>query len=306
MRFLGFLTLFCATAFTFLHVNPLHAQQGNPCDKATNTTDILSCAKDRYETAQDKLADIYKLVEDELKDLHQAALDQLSDEEKLETDTANTALDQLGSNQKDWIAYRDSHCAWASERADNESLKRIASLSCLADMTESRSGLLQKHAAEDSAEEIVAKNAATPRWINVLDEEKPHVFWKNAKRQTLDLDCDGHDDFAVFGIDEKTKEYVVAVAKSSLTGRPDVTVLDLSEHANEASASCALSDLISINDVRNDDELCDARLDIKGNDCENFYIAHKGDAFVIGDRRQDALTQDDPATPPLPDKKAAH
>lgn len=301
MRIFGFLATFFGLTCLLFYVAPLHAQQGNPCDKATNTTDILSCAKERYETAQKNLSEIYALVEEQLKELQQTAQDDQTQEDIAADAPTNTALNQLSSNQKDWIAYRDAHCLWASEQADNESLKRIASLSCLAMMTESRTQLLQKHTAEDSAEEIVAQNTATPRWINVLGEEKPHIFWKNAKRQTLDLDCDGQDNFAVYGIDEASTEYVIALAQSAVTGRPDVTFLDVPK---ENETSCAPDDLVAINDQDAEDALCNVRIDIKGNHCEHYYITYTDGAFIIADRRDDALAKSDLAKPPLPAKKS--
>jgi uncharacterized protein YecT (DUF1311 family) len=214
-----FLLFYIAALFLFLPNVAMAQRHAGYCDKATTTADALDCVNQHKLDVQQRLNTVY--------------------EEASEVQTKELQ-DLLSKAQQSWVAYRDAQCLWEAGLAANPSLERIYELSCMTLLTNLRTDLL-KTTLETQKEEEPREFGSNPRWMNVLIQDYPSVFWRFGKWKQIDLDCDGNDEQIVSGvefIDEDKKEgasasikkqnLVVAISDNPLTGKPDIKKFDIS------------------------------------------------------------------------------
>jgi len=218
----------CLVAFLGTVNGPAFSQLrvGNVgCDSTKSTADALECINQSRRRVQDMLNDTYKLV--------------------AEAQDSEEKRSRLGAAQQSWIAYRDAQCAWESSLPDNPSLSRIYELSCVAAMTDLRAQLLSSIHAREAAEGP-REFGAQPRWMNVLADESPDVFWRYGGWLRADMNCDGRDEYIMTGLalaqvqaaaavrenaEQSTMrheaDFIVAIASNPETGRPRATLIKL-------------------------------------------------------------------------------
>jgi|GEM_PF-2778215 len=211
--------LFILFLFTILFVAPSPATAArDDCLRAEQSAQVRICLAQIYEDAAGALQDTF------------VALQKSGD-----VDT-----DALQAAQQSWINYRDMQCALETAQIENESLKAIQGLSCLNDLTHSRTAHLEKQATDLGAG-VHERLENVPRWMNALAADHPDVFWRYGAVTQGDLDCDGVIDDIVLGLQSDnaaSAQVKVAIAQSADTGRPSVSVLsfplkDAQENAQE-------------------------------------------------------------------------
>ncbi len=74
-----------------------------------------------------------------------------------------------------------------------------------------------------------------PRWVNVLVKNYPDMFWGFGSAQTIDTNCDGHDEVIVRGVDAQNS-MKLAIADNPKTGHPHINVLKF----DDAQAKCQI------------------------------------------------------------------
>lgn len=219
--------VFIITVFLlFFYAAPSIAQRGfNHCDDAKHSGDVLTCINTHHSA-----------ITQELNTTYEALLDEQSEEN----------AQSLRDTQTGWIAYRDQECAWEAEQADTQSLQRIEKLSCLTNLTEQRHKLLkdQLNTIEESHNIDKKKYRSATRWINVLADEHPNIFWRYGEQISVDLDCDGQNEEAILGQsvklkDEDSAQYdvktFIAISENPKIGRPSAQLLEFTQ---EAPALC--------------------------------------------------------------------
>lgn len=235
MRYFLFLLLACLTAFAASLGDPAYSQRHTGyCDDAKSTAETLDCVNRHKKAAQEALNKAYT-------DL----VAPRPDGEKEPVESAAVKKDDdpplLGQAQQNWIAYRDAQCQWEASLAENPSLERVYELSCLSEMTQARAGLLQSIKGQEETE-TPREFGTNPRWMNVLAEDNPDVFWLYGGGVSGDLDCDGVDEHAVAGISLSaiqiaeelqasgklhSAEAVIAVAENPVNGKPGVSLMTI-------------------------------------------------------------------------------
>ncbi len=218
MRFAPFLLLF-VIFIAAMHSDLNAGQAFNHCDDAQSTADEMGCVKRRYDDAQERLNAIFQEVmqeQDQNKDKAQA----------------------VRSAQNDWISYRDKECIWETDQVETESLRRLEELSCLTILTEQRAELLEETFGEQQEKEI-KEYSAFPRWMNVVADENPGIFWRYGNRLSVDLDCDGQEEEIMVGqeiqrnntpsegVSPYTVKTVLVAAKNPVAGKPQARLLQV-------------------------------------------------------------------------------
>ena len=194
-------------------IPPVYAEtlkSSHSCMNAKNTADILACAKDQNDLAQERLSGVF---------------------EKIISNHTEESLLLFRQAQTNWLLYRNEECEWEESKAENEALKRIEKLSCLARLTNIRAKLLDPMAQNvDSKPEKMIE--VIPRWMNVLLEEYPTAFWKYGTFIDLDMNGDGIDEKVITGLEIKESLYLagssralVAIIENPVTGRPKINLL---------------------------------------------------------------------------------
>ncbi len=208
-------SIFLLTIFIFFSTSLFFELQARPsfikdqCKKVQNTADILTCVKKQNEDASKHLNGFFEFIvnKDPEKDFTEFRL-----------------------AQKNWILYRDQECKWETQQEENEALKRIKELSCLTKITNSRIELLEPLITQ--MEETPEEEFGTfPRWLNVLGEENPEVFWNYAAHIKADLNGDDREEYIITGLTIGTKEAPKSVAVLALidtpeSGKPHITYFE--------------------------------------------------------------------------------
>lgn len=184
------------------------------CERAKTTADIMNCVKKRHDDAQQELTTLYQGIADALDD---------------------ESLDSLRTAQKDWITYRDQQCALRVSQAEHESLKRVQELSCLTQLTRDRIRILTFLTSKTPArppEEL----SAFPRWLNVIADENPDIYWKHSGRLHEDIDCDGVYEEVMSGLmvepgTDNLLHPVISIVNNPPTGKPQthMIIFDVTE-----------------------------------------------------------------------------
>lgn len=263
---------------------PLHAQTSSmvdQCDKAKNNNAMLSCIKGRHEEGLEQLNTLY---------------------EEVQALQSQETLDDFRASQRDWIAYRDKECTWKANQTENEMLKRINELSCLTNLTSLRSSVLVAYLDNQQVGEAEALSSI-PLWMNVLGDEHPDVFWKNAQRVHGDLDCDGADEQILTGVriyqsEPVQQEVFIAIVENPITGQPKTTVFTYPVAKKlQDTYVCTPNVAVVITQIQNDvdgddsndsaedDELieqktCSSVLKIESDDCAPIEIFWDGKKYT--------------------------
>ncbi len=227
MRYFLVVLMLCVVAFAATFNGPAWSQRrhGN-CDQAVSTANALECVNRNNQDVQNRMSATFKALVENQKD-------------------ASRAL--LSDAQKEWILYRDSHCAWEAGLTDTPALKRVYELSCLTAMTEQRISLLENINEREEQPEP-REFSAQPRWMNALAHDYPDIFWRYGEYKSADMDCDGVDEQIMTGIsvvhvdaakkgagDADTAgvkplhevEVIISISENPETGRPKAQLLRL-------------------------------------------------------------------------------
>lgn len=176
------------------------------CDSVESTADMQSCVNTHNEAAKEKLNSVYK-------DL----VDHIGKEE----------VSAVSSAQKEWREFRDTQCAYEASLTPNEALRRVYELSCLTELTEDRSHhLAALKAREESG--MPWELGDQPRWVNILTNKYPHVYWRYGEWMSVDLNCDDRKEDVMIGLDVKSGQeqstLIIAVADNPVTGKPKASL----------------------------------------------------------------------------------
>lgn len=288
MRYFLITLFICALIFTEAFINTAIAQRHTGyCDQANSTADALECVNKHDHDTQEKLNLLFKVI-------------------------ANTQDEQTKSTlniaQKNWIAYRDTHCEWEANLAESPSLKRVYELSCLAEMTEKRIKLLelvQKREKENAPREF----STQPRWMNALALDYPEIFWRYGEWKSTDMNCDGEDEQIMTGmsivhiqdsvtiednaVTEGTHhdvEIIIAVSDNPETGRPKAKLLRLpisDKYVGEKTHLCRPAIHLEITEHEQDsgdqdsNPTCAQALKITDKKCEPLIIYWDGKDYIL-------------------------
>ena len=265
------------------------------CDMAASTAALQKCVKKHNDSAQARLNKTYEELTAEVQD----------DE---------ASLEKLRELQQTWIMYRDNECAWESSRVETESLVKIYELSCKTRMTEDRADLLEATYKNEDAEEQ-GELSGFPRWMNVLSDDYPDVFWQFGERVRVDLNCDDNEDVVMLGTAVsriKTLEasdaemdkdqpgrtphaldIVVAVTESPPTGRPKGQVFRLpvtetldgpglcSYKANLKVLEMPVKDVGEGETPGEEDLSCSSKVEISAKNCAPVLLSWSGKDFTL-------------------------
>ena len=180
------------------------------CDDAESTADFQSCIKTHNEASKQKLNKVYKEI--------------LGQQER-ESDH------EIMQAQKDWLKYRDTQCRYEAGLTDNEALKHVYETSCLTALTQFRAQYLEDLKTRKN-KSLPHEFSNQPRWVNILTNSYPGIFWRYGEWISVDLDCDGEKEDIMTGLDVSHKNQdpsvhstlVVAVADTPETGKPKATI----------------------------------------------------------------------------------
>ncbi|GJL85669.1 MAG: hypothetical protein DHS20C02_14440 [Micavibrio sp.] len=257
------------------------AQSGH-CENVKNTTDMMDCVNRHYEDAQERLNTVFGKM-----------LEQREDETE----------EGLQIAQRSWLVYRDLQCGWEAAQVETKAVKRLTELSCLTDLTESRADVLASGLDEKGAQH---KFSAYPRWMNVLAQENPDVYWRYGEHIRADLDCDGQDEQIMVGVDvtgndkintetgtaSYKSDVILAVAENPVTGKPQTSLFRLPAGDTAGQGSICNPDVAialvdhpamsaskpDTNDNKNknpglsDTNTCRVALQIRDNQCEPLTL----------------------------------
>lgn len=211
---------FLLSAILFLTIGfgaPAIAQP-NGCDKAKSTAETLDCLNRHKTAVQDQLQSIYDKLQ------KKAGADPAWQKSLSETQTA-------------WLAYRIKECAWETASSEAPALEKIYEISCINRLTEQRIEALAAilHRSEENSQ--TPEFGPTPRWLNVLAEDYPAIFWRQSSLLSADLDCDNHNEQVIPGIrvssggtgaaGPETIVAHIAIAQNPVTGRPRIKTIEL-------------------------------------------------------------------------------
>lgn len=240
-----------------LFTSPIQAAQNNAgyCQKAQTTADLMECIGTHYKAKTSQMEALYRSL-------------------MTETQERPEFQQQLEANQQAWIAYRDDICDLEGKTYEGGSLQRVQQLHCLARVTTDRSGHFERMLSAFNVAEIPVY-AFPPRWMNVLINDYPDMFWALGKVFELDTDCDGTDENIVSG--RKDGQAYLAIADSQQTGRPVIHMEMMSQDKNSA---CAVTEPSSI-----------VKIDTGGESCK-FSIVMKDQACLPVVVEYDALSKE--------------
>ena len=206
-----FITVLLASMMMF-HGEALSQKNGvNPCDKATSTSAVHDCVNKKKQASQDHMGETYRaLMETQDGDSRQA----------------------LAESQKNWIMYRDAHCKWEAGLSGTAALDRAYELSCVTQLTDMRDSVLRASLDEEAAADP-REFGNQPRWMNVLTQSYPDIFWRFGEWVSADLNCDGRDEQIMTGLSVAHIQEALIVDRSTVSKR---------EQANEVSLVVAISD----------------------------------------------------------------
>lgn len=296
MRAVSFLFASVVFAFSAFFISPIYAQDNAHhqlyCDKNDSTAATATCLKKHMDTAQGRLNKAY---------------------DTLAASVSEQALEDLRNLQRNWLDYRDSECNWESDLTENKALRHLTELSCMARMTEDRADLIALslvtlgHGGEEPVQ-----YGSFPRWMNVLTQDKPDIFWRYGRRLRGDLTCDGAEEMIMSGISlaEQSPRLIVAIADTPPTGRPKAYFVDLPVNPADSnvpficSAAPSLivdpglpvSDPAGTGDEERpgvDAARCSARLILRHKNCADVALGWTGSAFTLiqdGDGSDAALS----------------
>ena len=209
------LSLFSTTLLVSLVMfnSEAYAQRNgaDPCARAKSTSEVHDCVNKKKDEAQTRMGETYRAL--------------------METQEGD-ARQELAESQKNWIMYRDAHCKWEATLSGTASLDRAYELSCVTDLTDLRNSVLQA-ATEEQIAASPREFANQPRWMNVLTESYPDIFWRFGSFVSADLNCDGQDEQIMTGLSIAHIQEALIVDRSSVSKR---------EKANEVSLVVEISD----------------------------------------------------------------
>lgn len=218
--------LFIITAAALLGLAGLYApafsqRHAGYCDRTTSTAETLDCINRHKTDVQSRLNTTYKKL----------------------ADTQDGAMKGLiSAAQQAWIAYRDAQCAWEAGQAEAPALDRVYELSCITDLTETRTDMLSTllH-REQETDHTPREFSSNPRWMNVLSHDYQDIFWRYGQWLRTDLDCDGDNEQIMPGIAVKpatvdgeqdsdtllNADIILAISENPVTGRPKTTIFKI-------------------------------------------------------------------------------
>ncbi len=266
----SFIVLFCV----ILLITGQGAQAQNAhslyCQGIDSTAAVQACLKRHRDSAQRDLNKIYDLMTGSLEG------------EDLET---------LKTIHESWLAYRDAECEWEAQRTATASLKQINKLSCLARMTEDRAAVLKTAHMDDEDPDTQRQFSSFPRWMNALAKDYPSVFWDYGHRLRGDLNCDGNEDLVMSGIllDQGKRheeggelshpvQYYVAISDNPPTGRPQAQILKFDVGGENI---CSLPVRMGLQDGKQDEETCSAKLTLTSANCDPAMIVLTGKSYGL-------------------------
>lgn len=221
------------------------------CDEAESTADFQSCIKSHNEASKQQLNKVYK---------------ELLDQQERENDH------EIMQAQKDWLKYRDAQCRYEAGLTDNEALKHVYETSCLTALTQFRAQYLKDLKIRKN-KSLPHEFSNQPRWVNILTNSYPEIFWRYGEWISVDLDCDGAKEDIMTGLDVSKKNQdqsvhstlIIAVADTPETGKPKATIHripvipSMQDPANEQPSQQTQND----DDTAEDNiHLCDANVDM--------------------------------------------
>jgi len=254
---------------------PVQAKDGAAfryCDQATSSADVMSCVKQQYDRAAQALNNLY--------------------EEALKNQNPDQA-EAFRTAQSQWLDYRDTQCGWQAARAGTETLARIKMLSCQHVMSlkraETLAMLLDPHESLDS---IVLVEEIFPRWLNVLSQQNPEIYWQHGKRQNVDLNCDGIQEYIITGLSldaEMRPVPVLALAENPVAGRPVTYLFSATQKTDDMNGlpSCMQDISFQIDNMqakeKTDPAVCQMQVNIlsKADSCPSAMLRWQGSAPVL-------------------------
>jgi uncharacterized protein YecT (DUF1311 family) len=253
------------------------------CEKAKHTGDMIACVKKHYDDTTQKLNKTYEDV-----------LVTQSDEDAEAFRTA----------QQDWIAYRDKECAWEISQVQTESLRRHEELECLTRLSMLRLRVLDEYLETHADYKEPQGIKVAPRWINVLAEEKPDMFWQYGSRLNTDLNCDDTNEDIILGQqiklenvrvegqDPHTVHTTVAVIENTLTGKPKTEFFSITQKGELCSPEIKLglsnkkiepASPEDSNENEQEEPACNKSLNIVQQGCASYNLYWDGTSYMFED-----------------------
>ncbi len=261
------------TLFILLGSSSAGQAQSGHCKNVKNTTDMMDCVNRHYEDAQERLNIVFGKILEDKKD---------------------KTAEGLKIAQRSWLVYRDLQCGWEASQVETKAVGRLTELSCLTDLTESRADVLASGLDEKGAQH---KFSAYPRWMNVLAQDSPDVYWRYGEHIQADLDCDGQDEQIMVGVDvtgndkintetgkaSYRSDVILAVAENPVTGKPQTSLFRLPTEGQDSvcnpDVEMALVEHPLVADSNSGIENCHVALEIRDNQCEPLTLYWSGEDY---------------------------
>lgn len=276
--------VFLATSLVLATQSFAQKSGSRPCEQATSTSAVYDCVNKKKQDAQDHMGGTYRRLMEHQEDGQRQA---------------------LSESQKNWILYRDAHCRWEAGLSGTAALDRAYELSCVSRLTEMRNLILEAVIAEQE-DAAPREFADQPRWMNVLTQSYPDVYWRFGEWVSEDLNCNGTDEKVMTGlsvthIDEpvmidagnvekhesiRKVSLMIAISENPDTGIPKVVVHKFPiEEKREVSAEdgkylCRPSVSIAVSGEMNE-ESCDRTLVVDDRVCAPIAIGWDGATFSV-------------------------
>lgn len=263
------------------------------CTKAQSTADNMSCNKKRLDDAQAALNATYERAVETFKAPHKTQVEDLPNLVS-ETKIKESSAERLKKSQSDWLAYRDVECARQVDAVESESLKQLKKVSCEAALTEQRTETLLVELEDHEQIKMADGFETVPKWMNVLTDENPDVFWRFGERLSVDLNCDEQKEEVISGVQISRKgdksdrlmvHAVLAIAENPQMGRPKTQVFSfpvLEDGQDAALCSERLNFSVIPLPSQKDQSRCDVALEVKDSDkCASYTVSLSNGAFSL-------------------------
>lgn len=213
--------VFLLLCFLFLsstgYADTLPAPKLSYCENADSTADQIACVTKRRDAAQEGLTETYRALVEAL---------QGHNEEQ---------ADALRLSQTRWLEYRNTECDWEAGHGENPVLEQLYRKICTISLTESRSDVLSMFLEDRDGARDYRNLRLYPRWMNVLSDKYPEIFWNHRGRIAVDLDCDGFEERIMSGLFvvsdaefvRQGVQGVLAIVKNPTSGRPEPRLVKL-------------------------------------------------------------------------------
>lgn len=238
------------------------------CKGVDNTAASQECLAKHLKTEQERLSAVY---------------------EKLNKGLSEEKKADLKALQTTWLTYRDAECMWEASRPSDVVLKRVNELSCMARVTQDRADLLTTAYGELNKPDVQRQVGALPRWMNVLSNDHPQLYWNYGSRLVDDLNCDGQEDHIMMGVqivDDKAVSFL-AIVNNPPVGKPSLQLVTLSSISDKEETPYCIETFKAQDDVPNEvekskeEKLCKKSVLLSGKNCRSTIIKWTGNDYQL-------------------------